>query len=994
MSTFANTNFEDSDSEGEDFNPDAHVSSDEDAKPARDARKPAKSVKSAAIIEDSDDDDDIKAPVSHAVDDANGDDAKDDEEVDEDEGDKELDDEDDEEEDEEDEEDRPRKRRRKPNHMQFIDEEAEVDDEDEDEEAEDDEIDETHPDDIAELPVGGENDDYRHRELDRQRERLQDQDALTYAEQLKEKYGRQKNLSMRETSGIPQQLLQPSAEDPQIWSVKCKIGKEYEVVNSMMKRFAERLDTPQAIDICSVFARPNAMSGYIYIEAKKQEAAKKISEYVTFCYAQNMNLIQKNEMPDLLKVRKQKEIKLGAFVRLKRPAKYAGDLAQVELVEETASEVTLRIVPRVDMSQDDGSAKRKRPGAAVSRPPQKLFNEGEARKLGGRYIQGRGKNQFTFQGEDYIGGYCIKTVKFAAVETDNVNPTLEEASKFAITTEGEDGQQNQEIDLNAIAASLRETGTGGDFLPGDVVEIFSGEQQGVRGTAAAVHGDVVTIQVAAGPLKGQKIKAPSKSIRKKFEIGNSVKVLMNSKYRNEVGTVLKVAEDRVTLLTDNGQQEITVLSRDLRVSLDFSTSQLNSQYQLRDLVNLDASTVGCVVRENPETVDVLDQNGNVKQMLPSSIAGKIELRRPTVAADRVGSEIRTEDLVQESAGNQRKGIVIHIHRNFLFLEDKLQTENNGVFVVKSSSVTVISAKGGRGEGANLTEMNPALAGKQTGSFGTMGPPGKPGAGKLPIRNRIDGAECMIAKGAQKGVKGRIKDSTNTHARIEFMNRPGVHSYPLEMLKYKTRNGEWQRLDGTPTAGRVPGSRVPYGSRVPAGVSGGNRSAWGDHGGSGSSSNGAGAQTPYWKGNADGARTPAYGGRTSGWDGSRTVNPYNDGSRTAYGNWDSGNRTPAPYASAPTPGAYGANAATPAGLDAPTPGPYLGAPTPGPVDAPTPRVYAYPTPGASAPTPGAFADTPGAYAAETPGAFTAETPGAFAAETPAAFGDDDDEPRYA
>jgi len=224
---------------------------------------------------------------------------------------------------------------------------------------------------------------------------------------------------------------------------------------------------------------------------------------------------------------------------------------------------------------------------------------------------------------------------------------------------------------------------------------------------------------------------------------------------------------------------------------------------------------------------------------------------------------------------------MHIYRNFLFLEDKMMTEHNGIFVVKSNSISVVSAKASRQfDGPNLSEMNPAFM-KQQGNMappGKPGGPGGPGGRPMTIRNRLDGQTCMVARGQQKGLQGRIKSATNSHARVEFMNKPGIHVFELALLKVKQRSGEWQRLDGTPP-NKNPGSRVPTGARVPAGVNSGNRSAWGEFGAANGSS------TPFWK-SGDGARTPAYGsgGRTSAWEGSRTVNPYaaNDGSRTAYG----------------------------------------------------------------------------------------------------------------
>jgi len=298
-------------------------------------------------------------------------------------------------------------------------------------------------------------------------------------------------------------------------------------------------------------------------------------------------------------------------------------------------------------------------------------------------------------------------------------------------------------------------------------------------------------------------------------------------------------------------------------------------------------------------------------------------------------------------------------------------------------VTVQSAKGARPiDTPDFTKLNPAIRNNANNSS-TMAPPAK-----NMERDRLEGREVLVFKGPSKGLKGRIRDATSSFVRIEFHTKGGLHAFKREMLKVKDFHSDNYYPIGAPMGRRPPGAmgppgaglqtRVPFGARTPM-----------------AAGQGSGARTPAWSGGADGGKTPAWGradggGKTPAWnqssartpawqqDGSRTVAHWsNDGSRTAYGGGDynSGNKTPAYNSnSAPTPGGWAANAATPAALDAPTPGANYLAPTPAPFDAPTPRnLYGYGTP--AAPTPGAFAETPG-----------------YSAATPAAI-DDDDGPRY-
>lgn len=713
-------------------------------------------------------------------------------------------------------------------------------------------------------------------------------DAEKTAEALRQRYGRQRAV-VAEASGIPQHLLLPSVDDPSIWAVRCKPGKENEVINTIMKRFADRFRTSEALGISSCFARGDSMAGYIYMEARRQPEVVKAAEGVPFCYSNTVTLIDISEMPDLLKVRKPKEIKIGQYVRMKRPPKYTGDLAQVTDVESNASEVTVKLVPRIDYGEDDANgaaSKRKRPGGAMYRPPPRLFNEAEARKKSGRYFMSRGKKSFTFQGDDYEDGFLIKTVKFNAIETENVNPKLEEASKFAASAE--DDGQNRELDLAALAATIKQSSTLDDYLPGDMVEVFQGEQKGVKGKTLAVHSDIVTMEITEGVLTGQKIEAPTKTLRKLFREGDAVKVLVNSKYYGESGLVLKIQDDKVTLLTDANRQEITVFSRDLRVAQDAGAPVGASKYDLFDMVQVDAATVGCVVKVDRETIRVLDQNGVVKTILPSNVSDKLDKRRQAIATDRDGTEIHVGDVVREISGQQRSGEVTYIHRNHIFLINRQVLENAGMFVVRGSNVVVHSAKGARPiDTPDLTKLNPALR-NVANTSGSMPPPPKNQG-----RDRLEGRDVLVSKGPLKGLKGRVKDVSASHIRVEFHTKAGAHPFKPEQLKVKDPHSDSYYPIGAPMGRRPPGgmgppggalpSRVPMGARTPlaAGISSGGRTpAWG--------AQNDGGKTPAWKmgGANDGGKTPAWSSaRTPAWqpDGSRTVSHWSsDGSRTAYG----------------------------------------------------------------------------------------------------------------
>ena len=578
MATIGDLDFgSESEDDGGDFNPVPDVDSGEESAgeqatpPAR--PRPSKSASPAPPIDPNDDDDD--------------DDEGDDDEEDAVTG-------------------RPHKRRRRDPRNQFIDIEAEVDDEEDEGDDEEDEaeaarfIAEDHPDDLADLPAGAESDDRRHRELDRKREQEQQMDAEKQAALYKERYGRSRPVTT-DAALVPKRLLLPSVDDPSIWGVRVKPGKEREVVFSITKRIEERMFTRAPVPIIAAFERggKGVMAGYVYVECRKQADILPGLDGILNCYPRTkVVLVPIKEMPDLLRTKKSESLEPGGYVRIKR-GKYQGDVAQIDEVESNGLDVSLRIVPRLDYGQNEdahapvlnGTAqgeKRKRPAASVAnRPPQRLFNESEARKKHTRYLQVvsafGGQKRFQYQGDTYVDGFLIKDFKVQHLHTEHVNPTLEEVTKFA--SSAEDG--NEELDLSALAASLKRSAANDSYLPGDMVEVYEGEQSGVVGKATSVRGDIVTLEVSEGELKGQKVDVPNKGLRKRFREGDHVKVIGGSRFRDDVGMVVRVKDDQVTLLSDMSMAEITVFSKDLRAATDSGVAGGIGRYDIHDLVQLE-----------------------------------------------------------------------------------------------------------------------------------------------------------------------------------------------------------------------------------------------------------------------------------------------------------------------------------------------------------------------------------------------------------------------
>ncbi|KAI9021556.1 hypothetical protein CLU79DRAFT_719569 [Phycomyces nitens] len=907
------------------------------------------------------------------------------------------DDDDDEEEEDEDVQ-RPAKRKYNP----FIDEMAIVDDDDDDEEDDEDygREDGFIEEETEELPSAAAI-QRRHIELDRRRQQetdgMNDEEVAAF---FKSKYSARKSQGFRASEEVPQQLLLPSVNDPNLWMVKCKPGKERDVVFGLMKRYFDRLNGDDPLDTFSAFAR-ESLKGYIYIEARRQAHVQQKGSRATF----------------------------GGWVRVKR-GRYAGDLAQVLEVADSQDSARVKLVPRLDLESDDDDPNNKRKrGLVGSRPPQKLFNP---ERLASRSISSlQKKGPYWFLGTDHFrDGYLEKNMKVATLQVEDVSPTLDEIAKFASGGElnGEDG--DRALDLSKLSVQAVNNAQASTlFQGGDTVEVIEGDMIHSIGVVDSVEESSVVVMLDVDGMK-KRVTLPAKQLRKKFREGDHVKVI-NGRYKDESGMIVNVMDSVVTILSDATLNEVKVFAKDLREAADITlTRTVIGNYELHDLVQLDFHTVGTIVKVDRDSFKVLTQDSEIRTVEPHQITSKRETSR-AVATDANGNSIRSGDSVVEIDGERRSCTILHLYRNLVFLHSRENVENYGVWVNNTRSVVSVAAKSrpslqGLAQGRDLSRQQQPYG--NSPGMGRGAPDGR-GRGRGAARGGFYGRgrggrdnlvakTVRIAQGPHKGYVGIVKDTTDDMARVELHTNSKVINVDKSKLVLLDAQGGTIGMAvsndrfATPNDFAAPSStprRYGEGGTTPMHFA-------------------SGARTPAWN---SGARTPnpytMNGSKTPAWDsGSKTPNPHSFGSGSKASAWDSGSKTPmwgaeTPHRSsgmiaktpgfvdpgsktpmwsgrysendmAPTPAAHSMVPPTPAasyGNTAPSPAPYPQTPAANygtsMYDHTTTLYDSAPTPGAnlipatpaamSAPTPVAHmlsAPTPGNYLPTTPG-ISAQTP---------------------
>ncbi|KAG8778501.1 transcription elongation factor spt5 [Ceratobasidium sp. 428] len=400
---------------------------------------------------------------------------------------------------------------------------------------------------------------------------------------------------------VPHCLLVPSVNNPPLFQVQLKVGREKEIVLILIRNHLNEEHDNSPLDIFSAFQR-DCLPGLIHAEAHDAK-----------------QLVPIDEMSSLLRIKHvETAVQPGAWVHIKR-GKYTGDLAQVIDVTENGKEVGLKFIPRIDLTPRDDL------GGGPSIPKQ-----GNARNLACRSHRspapailqcGRGhqglwslfrwkatSQRLRTHERTYKDGFIEKDIRLTGIQTDNINPTLDEINQF-VGTHGEEGVPD--VDLSAIADAARKVATA-VLQPGDHVEVFEGEQTGVHGIVESISGEDVLPRAAHMEIEGQKMEVPARYVRKRFKAGDHVKV-MAGKNTDETGLVMSVTNNVVTFLSDLSLQEIYA-----RLEVGANTNTVGN-YELHDLVLLGANSVGVIYKTEHTLFHVLDQNGQTESYsLPKS----------------------------------------------------------------------------------------------------------------------------------------------------------------------------------------------------------------------------------------------------------------------------------------------------------------------------------------------------------------------------------------
>ncbi|KAG4101159.1 transcription elongation factor Spt5 [Neocallimastix lanati (nom. inval.)] len=842
----------------------------------------------------------------------------------------------------------PTKKSRSARNM-FIDTEAAVDDEEEEEEEEEDyeRSEEAEAASIEKSYL----DERSHRQLDRSRQYQDEMDAEELAEQINQRYKSQSQGFRGNVDHVPQNLLMPDVKDPKLWCIRCKPGKERDIVFNMMRKYFDMEYSQHPVQILSIFTRDN-LKGYLYVESESKAFVQRAIEQTNNVYMSRMTLVPIKEMTDVLTIRgKESEIKPGSWARVKR-GKYAGDLCQIIEISESTDAVRIKIIPRLELKKKGimGDKKRKK---ETERPPQKLFNPNDVDKSDHQLSKSKG---YWIYGSDMFNkeGYLEKEMKIISLDINGINPTLDEITKFSGGAIGENQMDLAELSITSGSAIASTE----DFFVGEHVEVTEGELINLHGIVKSVDNEIVSIIPAdSEELDTGLLTFPANQLRKRFLEGDHVKVI-NGKHKDETGLVLKIVGSIITVLSDLTLKEIVVFSKDLRAATEItSTVSTIGPYDIHDLVQIGYNNVGVIIKIDRDMCKVLDNYGQVQQISSKNLGQKHN--RKALATDAHGNTISPGDTVQTTDLQKRKAVILHVYRGLAFLYSREYPENEGVFYEKTDNILLVNGKNMKDDdgfakpfGSYSKRNNSQNRNNRRNNFG-----GRGGGRGRRGRDSILGKTVTLKSGPFKGYLGIVKDCTDDMVRVELHTNSKIIPTERSNVQLQGENQDNQNHYGGYSGRISDGGRTPMysGAKTP-------RTPSYRYDGSTPNPYSDGSKTPAWDA---GSRTPGYsmGSKTPAWDADSSANSRNNYGQSSYSNSLSDNVS-SNYGNIPATPAYG-TVATPADVETPynptTPAPFTPSipQTPGGIPS-TPGGPLYPNAGSVRPT------TPYTPADYTPG----------------------------
>jgi len=382
--------------------------------------------------------------------------------------------------------------------------------------------------------------------------------------------------------------------------------------------------------------------------------------------------------------------------------------------------------------------------------------------------------------------------------------------------DAEPSEQRRNLMMKALASNMDESKRLQKSLEkGDKVKVVSGDLIGLVGVVLEVNEDFVKVDFDKFNGITEPFNFKPSELTKVFEVGNHVEVTTGN-HKGLTGTIIKIEDNRVSLLTEDNKDEVVVLMTDIKRSgvKGYNAAQLkkrNNELQRFDLVLMnDNKTAGVILQIMRNNISIIDTEGVVTTFSKIQISQKVT--KGYHANNCYNQDVHPKCVVKVLRGASKNtlGTVKHVYNNKAFLYDKTRPQNEGMLVEDLNNCYVLESHIYDDSRTQARFNNPILnrnaPAESDNTFGN-----NPLENLNHLKVALIGQKKKIIKGPWKGYEGIIQSISDKSVKFELSAKNKVVSVPFEHISMSVadRNTFINNMESTNKSSLLRHGTSPY-----------------------------------------------------------------------------------------------------------------------------------------------------------------------------------------
>lgn len=455
------------------------------------------------------------------------------------------------------------------------------------------------------------------------------------------------------------ETMLPGENDDKMFWVSCKVGKEEEMVLSILNKSAYYEKTRNKhyySNITAVLALKKKYPGKLFIEAPNENDIKLSLDGFIDVNSKKITPLDNDFYANLFEAEETREVQFKdhQYVRVKKGV-YEGDLGKIVKMRKSNCDVCL--VPRINVqdilmrmreeaakdidekqiiaNKDDILKRYTNPRMYYPpnlRPPKKLLPLDVFKDF--QDLPYNKKINLTNQ------GLIVVSLRFDEIgKTEGTHLPIE-LQPFSKNGNINDDLQDEEERKNLVSTIK--------LQKGEEAEVMVGEMTGCHGVVMEVRGNIVVLKCRGKEMAGRIIEDHIDHFSKRFKEGQRVKVVSGTE-QGKTGLVLKVEGPYAEIWTDN-ENSIKINKNNLEVYRGEVTAAENLLgLKKDDLIKTTKGTIGIILSTNKDNIKMLDTSNTIQMIGNLDFEAKLNSHN-LVAKNRTGDQIKNQTIVRIRKG--------------------------------------------------------------------------------------------------------------------------------------------------------------------------------------------------------------------------------------------------------------------------------------------------------------------------------------------------------